>query len=67
MALEMPDTDATYVARMAVAWNIIVAANYHGRLPHDSETNRKDMVNAFIETYNAILANERRGGKTQEK
>ncbi len=60
MALEIPNTETAEVAHIALAWNIVLAANYHGRTPQPSpEDLRREMTSAFIETYNTILQNRR--------
>lgn len=63
---EIPETDNADVARMALAWNIVVATNYTGKMSgQQAEVIRSALVKAYIETYNAILANER--GETDQK
>lgn len=59
MASEVPATNNVHVSRMAVAWYIVAAANYTGRMPQPSAADlRERLTAAYIETYNAILANE---------
>jgi hypothetical protein len=61
-----PETNDKDVARMTVAWAIVQASNYTAvsYVGHGEEA-RKAMTQAYIETYNAILANER-GETVQE-
>jgi hypothetical protein len=67
MALEIPNTESATVARMAVAWNIVHAANYPAtKMLEGSDQVRIAMFKAYIETYNAILEHERSAGKPQE-
>lgn len=54
--VEFPNTESKEVARMAVTLNIVLQAGFSSSSPKNRLT---DMVTAYIETYNAILANER--------
>jgi hypothetical protein len=60
MTAKFPNTDSVTVARIAVAWNIVERASLD--IGDDTETRRKRLTEAFIETYNAIRENERSKG-----
>ena len=58
MAAELPNTDDATVMRMAVAWEIVLRANYptaSGQKPDDI---LKTLTEAYTKTYSALLANE---------
>lgn len=56
----LPETNSIAVTRMAVAWNIFLAANYAGAMQgQQCDKIRETVTKAYIETYNAILENER--------
>ena len=64
MSLDIPATDTITVARIAVAWNIVMTANYPEKYRgQQGDQTRMALTKAFIETYNLILENERSGGK----
>ena len=67
MALELAETDNITVGRISVAWHIVLASGYattmHGQ---PNESIRKALTTAYVETYNAILANEQSAGNAPQ-
>lgn len=55
----VPNTENTEVARMALAWAIVHAAvSKKGLSSGDTDKAAQELTAMYIETYNAILANE---------
>lgn len=61
----VPETNNVNVARMAVALSIVLKTNYSDRSDLFGDSLREAMTKAYIETYNAILENERQQGLAQ--
>lgn len=58
MATELPNTENESIMRMAVAWNIVYASNFHVKNYANPDERRKAILNAYLLSYNAILDNE---------
>ncbi|MBA3869261.1 MAG: hypothetical protein H0X30_08910 [Anaerolineae bacterium] len=59
MPTELPHTDDATVMRMSIAWSIVDRAGLQQTTPAQSpEEKRKTLTQAYIDTYNAIIANE---------